>query len=149
MSERLKVVNSYRLTQIDKYITERKEEYVNCKNKCNISSFHYERLIKDIEEIIHSFPDKEFISLYYDNENVKSLFYSLSEKLNSKERLLLYELIENKNDKIERLNNIINGMEKFFQYAYDNEVRPLNERKVSVWTICLDKLQELKGSDKE
>ena len=40
-------------------------------------------------------------------------------------------------------------MEKFFQYAYDNEVRPLNDRKVSVWTICLDKLQELKGSDKE
>ena len=50
---------------------------------------------------------------------------------------------------VERLNNIINGMEKFFQYAYDNEVRPLNDRKVSVWTICLDKLQELKGSDKE
>ena len=50
---------------------------------------------------------------------------------------------------IERLNNIINGMEKFFKYAYDNEVRPLNDRKVSVWTICLDKLQELKGSDKE
>ena len=56
-----------------------------------------------------------------------------------------WELLE----EIERLNNIINGMEKFFQYAYDNEVRPLNDRKVSVWTICLDKLQELKGSDKE
>lgn len=52
-------------------------------------------------------------------------------------------------EEIERLNNIINGMEKFFQYAYDNEVRPLNDRKVSVWTICLDKLQELKGVDKE
>ena len=50
---------------------------------------------------------------------------------------------------IERLNNIINGMEKFFQYAYDNEVREINDRKVSVWTICLDKLQELKGSEKE
>ena len=48
---------------------------------------------------------------------------------------------------IERLNNIINGMEKFFQYAYDNEVREINDRKVSVWTICLDKLQELKGSN--
>ena len=54
-----------------------------------------------------------------------------------------WELLE----EIERLNNIINGMERFFQYAYDNEVRPLNDRKVSVWTICLDKLQELKGSD--
>lgn len=58
------------------------------------------------------------------------------------------ESIKNKDKEIERLNNIINGMEKFFQYAYDNEVKPLNDRKVSVWTICLDKLQELKGSDK-
>ena len=40
-------------------------------------------------------------------------------------------------------------MGKFFQYAYDNEVRPLNNRKVSVWTICLDKLQELKGENNE
>ena len=48
---------------------------------------------------------------------------------------------------LERYKNIIDGMEKFFQYAYDNEVRPLNDRKVSVWTICLDKLKELKGSD--
>ena len=52
-------------------------------------------------------------------------------------------------EEIERLNNIINGMEKFFQYAYDNEVRPLNDRKVSVWTICLDKLKELKNCTKE
>ena len=59
------------------------------------------------------------------------------------------EVEEEKDKEIERLNNIINGMEKFFQYAYDNEVRPLNDRKVSVWTICLDKLKELKGSDKE
>ena len=46
-----------------------------------------------------------------------------------------------------RLNNIINEMEKFFEYEYDNEVRPLNDRKISVWTICLDKLKELKESD--
>jgi len=45
---------------------------------------------------------------------------------------------------------IINQLEKFFKYEYDNEVRPLNDRKISVWTICLDKLKELKeGSDKE
>lgn len=62
---------------------------------------------------------------------------------------IVVEELEKANAEIERLNNIINGMEKFFQYAYDNEVRPLNDRKVSVWTICLDKLQELKGSDKE
>jgi len=76
--------------------------------------------------------------------------------VNEDERVKVYQQIydltvsNNKKDKeIERLNNIINGMEKFFQYAYDNEVRPLNDRKVSVWTICLDKLQELKGSDKK
>ncbi len=76
--------------------------------------------------------------------------------MNEDERVKVYQQIydltvsNNKKDKeIERLNNIINGMEKFFQYAYDNEVRPLNDRKVSVWTICLDKLQELKGSDKK
>ena len=58
---------------------------------------------------------------------------------------IVVEALEEANEEIERLNNIINGMEKFFQYAYDNEARPLNDRKVSVWTICLDKLQELKN----
>ena len=48
-------------------------------------------------------------------------------------------------DEIERLNNIINGMEEFFKYELEEEVRPLNDFKVSVWTICLEKLQELKG----
>ena len=64
-----------------------------------------------------------------------------------KQRNELYISNQEKDKEIERLNNIINGMEKFFQYAYDNEVKPLNDRKISVWTICLDKLQELKGSD--
>ena len=49
-----------------------------------------------------------------------------------------------KKQKIERLNNIIDELEKFFKYAYDNEVKPLNDRKISVWTICLDKLKKLK-----
>lgn len=103
MNKKLRVVNSYRLTQIDKYIAERKEEYKNCKNKCNISSFHYEKLIIDIDKILRSFPDEEFISIYYDDKNINSIFYLISEKLNSKERLLLYELIENKNDEIKDL----------------------------------------------
>lgn len=103
MNKKLSVVNSYRLTQIDKYIAERKEEYINCKNKSNISSFHYEKLIDDIKKILRSFPDEEFISLYYDDdENINNIFYSISEKLNSKERLL-YKLIENKNDEIKKL----------------------------------------------
>lgn len=52
-------------------------------------------------------------------------------------------------DEVDRLNNIINGMEDFFKYAYDNEVKPLNDRKISVWTICLDKLKELKENKYE
>ena len=60
-----------------------------------------------------------------------------------KEKLDKY-IADNLEKEIERLNNIINGMEKFFEYEYDNEVRPLNDRKISVWTICLDKLKELK-----
>ena len=102
MNKKLRIVNSYRLTKIEKYIAERKEEYLNCKNKCNISSFHYEKLIQDIDKILRSFPNKEFISLY-DDENRNMIFYLISEKLNSKERLLLYELIENKNDEIRGL----------------------------------------------
>ncbi len=103
MNKKLRVVNSYRLTQIDNYITKRKEEYKNCKDKRHISPFHYKKLITDIDMILRSFPDEEFISLYYDDENINNIFYSISEKLNSKERLLLYELIENKNDEIKGL----------------------------------------------
>lgn len=56
------------------------------------------------------------------------------------------EMINELKYEVNQLNNIINGMEKFFEYEYDNEVRPLNDRKISVWTICLDKLKELKES---
>ena len=60
----------------------------------------------------------------------------------------LYTQIYKKDKEIDRLNNIINGMEKFFKYEFDNEVRPLNSYKISVWTICLDKLKELKEANK-
>ena len=56
--------------------------------------------------------------------------------------------IKEKDKEIERLNNIINELEKFFKYEFDNEVRPLGSYKVSVWTICLDKLKELKEGKK-
>lgn len=58
-----------------------------------------------------------------------------------------YEELEKKDEEIERLNNIINGMEEFFKYEFEEEVRPLNDFKVSVWTICLDKLQELRNEN--
>lgn len=69
--------------------------------------------------------------------------------LKEKDQILTQRIIIKQEKEIERLNNIIDCMEKFFKYAYDNEVRPLNDRKISVWTICLDKLQELKEKKDE
>ena len=71
----------------------------------------------------------------------------LNNIINKKEQFLGDNIKRLEREVVKR-DNVINGMEKFFQYAYDNEVREINDRKVSVWTICLDKLQELKGSDK-
>ena len=91
---------------------------------------------------------KEFIQKY---EELLNSGYCECNELNCLDNnppKKILNIMKEQQQEIERLNNIINGMEKFFQYAYDNEVRPLNDRKVSVWTICLDKLQELKGSDK-
>ena len=102
--------------------------------------------------------EKEKIKYEQEIDRLNNIINELEkENRQLKKRLTTYQILHRdcnidnlKNiSKIERLNNIINGMEKFFQYAYDNEVRPLNDRKVSVWTICLDKLQELKGVDKE
>ena len=81
------------------------------------------------------------------SKQFRGIFADVNDDNLLRENGLLYGENKELKQEIERLNNIINGMEKFFQYAYDNEVRPLNDRKVSVWTICLDKLQELKGSD--
>ena len=39
-------------------------------------------------------------------------------------------------EEIERLNNIIDGMEKYFNNSFKNEI--------SVWELCLDKLKDLK-----
>jgi len=99
---------------------------------------------------------REKMKIYLKEPDEHSSQYGKWGALNREQRTLIKRLlnemdnadivIKNQFEEIERLNNIINGMEKFFQYAYDNEVRPLNDRKVSVWTICLDKLQELKGS---
>lgn len=63
---------------------------------------------------------------------------------NEKYEKQLEHEVKYQNNEVVRLNNIINGMEKFFKNSFDNEVRPLGSYKVSVWTICLDKLKELK-----
>ena len=92
---------------------------------------------------------KEFIQKY---EELLNSGYCECNELNCLDNnppKKILNIMKEQQQEIERLNNIINGMEKFFQYAYDNEVRPLYDRKVSVWTICLDKLQELKGDNYE
>jgi hypothetical protein len=75
--------------------------------------------------------------------------YELKDKKKLLEIVLMYyfknqDELQEKDKETERLNNIIDEMEKFFKNAFDNEVRPLGSYKVSVWTICLDKLKELK-----
>lgn len=50
---------------------------------------------------------------------------------------------------MEKYKNIVNELEEFFIYEFNNEVRPLGSYKVSVWTICLDKLKELKEVNNE
>jgi hypothetical protein len=43
-------------------------------------------------------------------------------------------------EEIKRLNNIIDGMERYFNNSFKNEV--------SVWELCLDKLKDLKEASK-
>ena len=69
-----------------------------------------------------------------------------------KQRNDLYIENQNKDKEIERLNNIINELEKFI----DEEYRYYNKRNYPTFGACMralnrikDKLQELKGSDKE
>ena len=68
----------------------------------------------------------------------KELIQENIDKLNKKRFALEMELID-KNKEIERLNNIINELEKY-----------LNERsEYTNFGVILDKIKELKGSDKE
>ena len=62
------------------------------------------------------------------------------------------QTLEEKDKEIERLNNIINELEKFI----DEEYRYYNKRNYPTFGACMralnrikDKLQELKGSNKE
>ena len=60
--------------------------------------------------------------------------------------------LKEKNEEIERLNNIINELEKYiidFKEDYEkNEFQP-NAKVYIYWKDLIDKLQELKGEDKE
>lgn len=80
------------------------------------------------------------------NAEIKEIIDYISLECNEEWGRQLENYILDLKQENERLNNVTNGMEKFFEYEYDNEVRPLNDRKISVWTICLDKLKQLKES---
>ncbi|MBO7695218.1 MAG: hypothetical protein J6T10_21560 [Methanobrevibacter sp.] len=60
-------------------------------------------------------------------------------------------LVNNKNKEIERLNNIINEFERLLQQDLENEKDTYwtNITKEDYIQFMLNKLQELKGSDKE
>lgn len=59
---------------------------------------------------------------------------------------ILVEQLEKANKEIEQLNNIINELEKYIneEYIYDDV-----GMKIFDASVLQDKLQELKGSDKE
>ena len=96
-----------------------------------------------IEKIDEGLTISEYDEIEYWLANVEVLD-NTDYILNNRKAKILVRYLKAKDKEIDRLNNIINGMETFFKYAYDNEVKPLNDRKISVWTICLDKLKELK-----
>ena len=63
------------------------------------------------------------------------------------------ELYDDATEEIERLNNIINELEKYLweeRYNHQGEYVYTGKRKVEeVYTMILDKIKELKGSNKE
>ena len=75
-----------------------------------------------------------------------------------KQRRLLREKCKNKDKEIERLNNIINELEKYinetkleeFEKEYGRRYgKTFTQAEVIICNMILNKLQELKGSDKE
>ena len=65
-----------------------------------------------------------------------------------KQRNDLYIENQNKDKEIERLNNIINELEKWLEEDLKQVYRDAGHRHNLILEV-LDKLQELKGSDKE
>ena len=71
----------------------------------------------------------------------------IAQLLNLEEGCTIYDV----EDKIERLNNIINELEKYCKemaHIEENELIAMNDFE-EVYIDVLDKIKELKGSDKE
>ena len=87
------------------------------------------------------------------DKKIKSLYEALDIKNRDKARIC-----EEKNKEIERLNNIINKLEKYinetkieeFENTYGRRNgKVFRQAEVIICNMILDKLQELKDSDKE
>ena len=65
-----------------------------------------------------------------------------------KDLVITQYLMKNQKEEIERLNNIINELEKYLNEQVDYMTHHSIERMVA-FDCCRDRLQELKGSNKE
>lgn len=100
--------NSYRLSEIDYYLTKRNEEFKNSKSsRKNIRAYHYKALIDDIIRILSSEPTYKFISSYYDKNDE-----AIQEALDFIDRYLALDLDEfNASSLLRKLREILNGDE--------------------------------------
>jgi hypothetical protein len=148
-------LNQKRVKQLLDYITnlQEYETIIEMEFKREYAKRYLEERRKEEPHLLYPDSDeiyKRYYELKEENKKLKELCDKYEEEYSTAFELWKNSLLEKKNlqKENEQLNNIIDGMEKFFKYEFDNEVRPLNSYKISVWTICLDKLNELKGDNK-
>lgn len=91
-------------------------------------------------------------------EETKEIWDNLFAKLNEEEKIFLAVANNEKNKEIERLNNIINELEKYinetkleeFENAYGRRYgKTFTQAEVIICNMILNKLQELKGANYE
>ena len=88
---------------------------------------------KELEELNHQLKDNDY--LYDLEERIKIINESINKTHQENKEL---------NKELERLNNIINELEKWLKEEYEGTIFDYHNAIEDV----LDKLQELKGSDK-
>lgn len=97
--------------------------------------------MKDNKYRVTSFRDEIFI----DEENIEEVIYRLNTKYE-----MMNELYEDSEEEIKRLNNIINEIGKYLweeRYNHHGEYVLSGRKAEDIYTLILDKLEELKGSD--
>ena len=99
-----------------------------------------------------TFNGEKIFSLEYDKETLRDMVLDLQKENcnlhNSNE--LLENAIHTLQDKNERLNNIINELEKWLEERLEKfDISGYDDDVFNGIELALDKLQELKGSNKE